>query len=257
LLLPLFEKDWDDLIFTARNKNYGAYQLRRLAASYQSWALLATIAWFVLFILWIQLGYDDSNPLEYEFEKVVEFKGFDANLISVKPLKKEQSPPPPPEKTEDKPKEAPKKDNLPPEVKRDVPEPEQKTVASVDTSVKKTEKTGLSTGNKTEAGLDSGIVETYEEGPASPYGGLAEFMRWVQQNLVVPKEARDNGVHGTVYVHFTISEKGEVTKVTLSKGIGFGCDEAVMDVVKRAPKWKPAVRDGKVVSQRFIIPIKI
>lgn len=246
------------MLFAHRNKLYGAYELRRLVAKNQFLGLSITISFFITLFGWLQFSNDNTQEADFQFEKLVEFKGFDANLITVQPLKKEQAPPEI-AKPEEEIVEEEKKD-LPPEVKEDKPEKvvEKKKTVNVDSIVKAAEKAGQDTGKKYVAGLDSGIVQPkYEAGPASPYGGLTEFMKWVQQNLVVPKEAIENNVHGTVYVHFTIDEKGTITKVTLSKGLGFGCDEAVMEVLRRAPPWKPAVRDGKPVSQRFIIPVKI
>ena len=257
LLLPSFSQSWDDIVFAHRNKLYGAYQLRRTSTKNQFVGLSITISIFLALFIWLQFSNDNTPEADFEFEKLVEFKGFDANLISVQPLKKEQAPP---EITNPEEEIKEEKKDLPPEVKEDKPVKisEAKKTVNVDSIVKAAEKAGQDTGKKYEAGLDTGIVQPkYEAGPASPYGGLTEFMKWVQQNLVVPKDAKDNNVHGTVYVHFTIDEKGTLTKVTLSKGLGYGCDEAVMEVLRRAPPWKPAVRDGKPVTQRFIIPVKI
>lgn len=259
LLLPTFSKTWDDVVFHHRNKKYGAYELRRLVAKNQYLGLVCTLSVFSIFFVFLLFKNDADQEVDFQFEKMVEFKGFDANLITVQPLKKEQAPPPP-AKTDEPEEEPVEKKDLPPEVKKDKPEPvaEAKKTVNLDSLRKASEKAGSDTGKKFEAGLDSGLVQPkYEEGPAGPYGGLAEFMKWVQQNIKIPKEATENNVHGTVYVHFTIDEKGTITKVTLSKGLGYGCDAAVMDVIRRAPPWKPAVRDGKPVAQRFIIPVKI
>jgi protein TonB len=256
-LLPLFSKSWDDVVFQNRNTRYGAYELRRQTAKNHFIGLVFTLGMFLGFLFWVYLGSGNSEEYEFEFEKMVEFKGFDANLLKVKPLTKELSHPAP-SKSDDKPAPKLKNDNLPPIVKKEVVEeqPSQKVLA--DTVPKMSEKTGADSSKNYQAGLDSGLVQPhYEEGPASPYGGIAEFMKWVQQNLQVPTEARDNNVHGTVYVHFTIDTTGQITKVTLSKGLGYGCDEAVVEVIRRAPAWKPAIRDGLRVVQRFIIPVKI
>ena len=245
------------MVFQNRNTSYGAYELRRQTAKNQFIGLVFTLAMFLGFFFWVYWSFDYSKEYEFEFEKMVEFKGFDANLLKVKPLTKELSPPAPP-KPEHKPAPKPKNDHLPPVVKKEVVEEQPSQKVLVDTLPKLSEKTGADSSKKYQAGLDSGQVQpVYEEGPASPYGGLAEFMKWVQQNLKVPKEATENNVHGTVYVHFTIDTTGQITKVTLSKGLGYGCDEAVVEVIKRAPAWKPAIRDGMRVVQRFIIPVKI
>ena len=114
ILNPFFEKDWDDLIFEGRNKEYGAYKLRRIFEKNQFLGLIFTVLVISLFIFWVYFAYDNSKPVKFEFEEMIEYKGFDANLLTVKPLEKEQKSEAP-KKEESKPEEAINKD-LPPEV---------------------------------------------------------------------------------------------------------------------------------------------
>jgi protein TonB len=68
--------------------------------------------------------------------------------------------------------------------------------------------------------------------------------------------ARENGIMGTVYITFVVEGNGEVTEVKKLRGIGGGCDEEAMRLVKAMPLWKPAWQNGKPARCQFNLPIK-
>ena len=70
-----------------------------------------------------------------------------------------------------------------------------------------------------------------------------------------PAQARRMGVEGKVFVQFVVDKDGSLTDVKAVKGIGAGCDEEAVEIVKSAPKWKPGKQRGKAVRVRMIIPI--
>ncbi|MDF2451253.1 MAG: energy transducer TonB [Bacteroidota bacterium] len=87
-------------------------------------------------------------------------------------------------------------------------------------------------------------------------GGVAGLMRYVSQNIVYPPLAREIGKEGTVYVSFVVNEIGNVESVKVMRGIGYGCDEEVMRVVGKMPRWKNAGKNaGHPVKVRFNIPV--
>jgi len=63
-------------------------------------------------------------------------------------------------------------------------------------------------------------------------GGTAAFKKFIKNNLKYPKEALKNKIEGTVLVRYDIDYKGKVTDAKVKKGIGYGCDEEAMRVVK-------------------------
>lgn len=75
-------------------------------------------------------------------------------------------------------------------------------------------------------------------------------------NLKYPKEAREKGIEGTVFVKFVIQKDGSVANIETLKSVGYGCDEEVIRVVSNMPKWVPAKKDGKPVATSFTLPIK-
>jgi protein TonB len=87
-------------------------------------------------------------------------------------------------------------------------------------------------------------------------GGATGLMRYVGQNIVYPSVAREIGIEGTVYVSFVVNEFGNVESAKVLKGIGYGCDEEVIRVVNKMPRWKKVGKNaGHPVKVRFNIPV--
>lgn len=87
-------------------------------------------------------------------------------------------------------------------------------------------------------------------------GGVAGLMRYVKQNISYPSVAREIGAEGIVYVSFVVNESGNVESAKVVKGIGYGCDEEVVRVVSKMPRWKKAGKNaGHPVKVRFNIPV--
>jgi len=99
------------------------------------------------------------------------------------------------------------------------------------------------------------IFEKVEQVPEYP-GGNQALYTFLAQNITYPMKAKDKKVTGTVYVNFVIEKDGSVSHVKVLKGIGSGCDEEAVRVVKLLPKWKPGLDQGKKVRVSFTIPIK-
>jgi len=95
---------------------------------------------------------------------------------------------------------------------------------------------------------------TVEEHPSFP-GGTEAFYRYVSKNLNYPNLARSRGVKGKVFLSFVIDKDGSISDVEVVKGIGAGCDEEAVRVLKNAPKWNPGKQRGKPVKVRMVIPI--
>ena len=95
------------------------------------------------------------------------------------------------------------------------------------------------------------IVEEQAEFP----GGYQKMMEFIVSNIKYPDIARKEHIEGKVFVNFVIRQDGSITDVRVLKGIGFGCDEEAMRVVKMMPKWKPGRQRNKPVNMYFNLPI--
>jgi protein TonB len=98
------------------------------------------------------------------------------------------------------------------------------------------------------------IYDVVEESAEFP-GGMQKMYEFIGKNLVYPAMARESNVQGKVFVNFVVSKDGSISDVKVLRGIGSGCDEEAMRVVKMMPKWQPAKNMGKPVKARFTLPI--
>ncbi|MDH5380346.1 MAG: TonB family protein [Cyclobacteriaceae bacterium] len=98
-------------------------------------------------------------------------------------------------------------------------------------------------------------IFTIVEDPAMPVGGYAAFYKYIGDKMKYPTQARRMGIEGRVFVQFVIDKDGSITDVHAVKGIGAGCDEEAVRVVKSHPKWSPPKQRGQPVKQRIVLPI--
>ncbi|MEM6632094.1 MAG: TonB family protein [Bacteroidota bacterium] len=100
----------------------------------------------------------------------------------------------------------------------------------------------------------SGPLKIVEVLPSFP-GGLSALNRFIQSEQQYPQVARENGIHGKVYLQFTVSESGKRENIKILRGIGYGCDEEALRLVSIMPDWVPGRHLGRVVPVLYTLPI--
>lgn len=98
-------------------------------------------------------------------------------------------------------------------------------------------------------------IFTIVEDPAGPKGGLKAFYQYVGDKIKYPSQARRMGIEGRVFVEFVVDKDGSIINVKAIKGIGAGCDEEAVRIIKMHPKWRPGKQRGKPVKQKIVMPI--
>ncbi len=93
------------------------------------------------------------------------------------------------------------------------------------------------------------------EESAVPKGGMPAFYKMASENLRYPAQARRMNVEGKVFVEFVVDKEGKISNIVVVKGIGAGCDEEAIRILKLSPDWLPAKQRGKPVKQRIVLPI--
>ena len=101
----------------------------------------------------------------------------------------------------------------------------------------------------------SDIVTVVEEMPSFP-GGDQELLKFMAENTKYPPLARENGLQGIVVVTFVLDERGRIDKVQVLRGIGGGCDEEAIRVVKAMPLWNPGKQRGMPVRVQYNLPFR-
>jgi protein TonB len=94
-----------------------------------------------------------------------------------------------------------------------------------------------------------------EDQPGYPGGDKARI-KYLQENIKFPVMAIESGIQGTVYVTFVVEKDGRITSVKVLRGIGGGCDEEAVRVIKKMPRWKPGKQRGRSVRVQFNMPVR-
>lgn len=91
---------------------------------------------------------------------------------------------------------------------------------------------------------------------ASPAGGLKAYNKYLENNLRYPAEALAQKVKGKVLIEFTVETNGNLSEFNVVKGLGYGCDEEVIRLVKEGPKWSPTTQDDVPVDTQVKVRMK-
>ena len=94
-----------------------------------------------------------------------------------------------------------------------------------------------------------------EEKPSFQGGDANQFSKWVNQRLVYPEMAKENGVQGRVTLQFTVEKDGSVTKVKVLRGVDPSLDKEAVRVVSMSPKWKPGKQRDRAVPVTYTFPV--
>lgn len=101
---------------------------------------------------------------------------------------------------------------------------------------------------------DDAVYSMVSEQPSFP-GGMQEMMKFISENRKYPAEAKAKDIHGKVIVAFVVERDGSLSDVKIRRGIGYGCDEEAIRVIKSMPKWTPGKKNGKAVRVSFMLPV--
>lgn len=263
----------DDIVFADRNKAYGAYFLRKNYSKYLSKAAIYGVGASLLLIggAW---GFQKFIAPQMDKETI---DVVNIDLADLEQPEEEEDippPPPPPEEPPPPPPEVKQIQFLPPEPKAD----EEVEIEEPPPTIKEVETAVVS--NKTVEGDDvtdvftpppppppavtkpaglgkpkeEEIFTAVEQNPEFP-GGTAEMYKYLGNNIKYPAAAQRANISGRVFVKFVVEKDGSIGNIEVLKGIGFGCDEEAIRVIKSMPKWSPGRQNGKNVRVYYTMPV--
>ncbi|HEY9048082.1 MAG TPA: TonB family protein [Ohtaekwangia sp.] len=91
---------------------------------------------------------------------------------------------------------------------------------------------------------------------AAPKGGRAAYKKYLETSMRYPEEALQNEIEGKVTIQFTVETSGQITDFKVLKGLGYGCDEEVIRLIRNGPKWAPTKRDDEAVKDRVKVRLR-
>lgn len=253
----IFSLSWCNIVFEQRNKEYGAYVLRKINPKNTLIAVLSAVIFFVLCI---------SAPLIISLihfsEKDNGVKVVDVVTLATPPPIDPNEPPPPP--VEPPPPLKSTVQFIPPKIVKDEDATTDTVIVQdlVDKDPGKTTQEG-DTVNGVDPGLDNGVIDNADPEPVMIVeimpefpGGEGELLNFLHKQIHYPPIAKEEGIQGTVFIQFIISKDGQVSNVKVLRGPGAGLDEEAVRVVKLLPQWKPGRQGGRNVPVIYNLPVK-
>lgn len=259
----------NDVIFSGRNKSYGAYAIR---SAYGSTILKSLSITTFSFCAVMGLAFYFSNRNNPAPEKSYLPIDNDTALVTVFDLKREEPEPPatasenpPATRVETSESRSTRIVDTVSAITQTVLNEESHPVHSIVTSTS-SEGTGdpaiASGGGSSTGTINFGRSEeptelfTVDTEPEFE-GGLKALYKFISSNIRYPEDAVDKGKQGTVYVRFVVDERGKVERVSLQNNLGYGLDDEAKRVVSIIPDFKtPAKVKGRAVKVYFQLPIR-
>jgi protein TonB len=261
--INLFNEAWVDLLFKERNREYGAFELRKDSSRRHKWGIIAALVFFAL-IITIPVLY--KQIVANRKERMVEVTTLSNIEIDQKKIEKPKEiiieKPAPPLKSTIK--------FTPPVIKPDE-EVQEEEVIKTQEELTKTEVTisiadikGTDEENGVDiAELNNMIVEEdttsapfviVEQMPEFPGGDLA-LRKFLANSVKYPAIAIENAIQGKVFVNFVVDKNGSISNVSIARGVDPSIDKEAIRVVKSMPKWIPGKQGGQAVRVSYTVPI--
>ena len=275
--IDLVSREWCDLVFEGRNKDYGAYRMRANSGRRQAWALIyvvigilvigALVAFSIVVKDTVQQGQGDEYTAALEMSKLKEEK---------KPEEKKE------EKIELKYEKPLEKVAVKASIQFTVPKIVDDDQVREDQEMKTMDElisSKAAIGSQTYKGDEGGTVNiddlkdnqqaggtatpeeepdvfTVVEQPPTFPGGEAALLRYVSEHVKYPAIAQEQEIQGTVVLRFVVLEDGSIGDVIIQRGLDPSCDKEAVRVVKSLPRFVPGKQQGRPVKVWFTLPIR-
>ena len=272
--IDLIDNKWSDLMFENRNKEYGAYVLRRQTGRRNVAAILAVLLLFACVMVYMvaKNAYDEYQKAHQVHDQVTELSALKQEKkkeakVERKEIVKQQEV----EKVVEKVKSSVK--FTAPVIKKDdevKPEDELKTqeeimdskVAVGFANVVGNDENGevlkakevIATEPVKPKEEENKVFDVVEQMPSFP-GGNSALMQYLSKNIKYPVVAEENGIQGRVICTFVVERDGRVTDVRVVKSVDPSLDKEAVRVIKSMPKWIPGKQNGSAVRVKYTLPV--
>ncbi len=274
--IDLYDPKWVEMVFAGKNKEYGAYQLRKGTSGRNIKALLILVIAAALvggFLAWKVIEQKQAE------EQQAYMEAMELAKLQQQAKKEEKNKEPVKPKVEMK-KEIPvareTQKFTAPVIKKDELVKEENQVKQMD---KLDDKVAVGTENKEgvkdrtveavrndiavaapppppapKPEVATKIFDVVEEMPSFP-GGNGALMSYLASNIKYPVVAQENGVQGRVIVSFVVERDGSISDVRVARSVDPSLDREAQRVVKSMPRWKPGKQNGSAVRVKYTVPV--
>ena len=249
--INLYAREWCEMVFANKNKEYGAYVLRKEADHRHRRSFII-----------VAIGFSLATGLPTFINKAingVREQNVEVNVL--KDVKIEQVKQP----------EAPKEEQqqvkqqikfVPPVIKPDDEVKEGQEMMSnavlsenLSDDLAGTEVVAEKIEVKEIAQEEEQVFQAVEQMPTFP-GGNEEIGKYLGKNVVYPASAQENGIQGTVYVSFVVDKNGRISDVKVLRSVDTELDKEAIRVIKSMPAWIAGKQNGVPVRVAFTVPVK-
>ena len=273
----LSSREWCDLVFEGKNKDFGAYVIRTESTKRHNlavlWALIGAVA-----VAALTFGLMKANQY-LEERRLAALQDQKTYIVDFTPETEEQQP----EQQIIEPEE--------PEVLEDVlssvkvtelqiveddkvrPEDEILTQEEIEETNKAFGQTNVDNGQDERDKFQTAVIDVVVEKPVEKPkeavaqvfhsveqmpqfpGGEAALMKYLQSHINYPPMAVENGVQGRVVVQFVVDKTGKVGEVVVVRTVDKDLDKEAVRVCKSLPKFTPGRQNGQAVAVWYTLPV--
>ena len=245
--------DFNDIVFRNRNKEYGAYLLRK---KYNRNVVISILIGIIIIATIIIVPYINARDLQNrqknaERQVQIKLENLDQPAEQVAP------PPPPPPPPSDV---VQQQRYVPPQVVDSIkPEEANQLMTADQAQVEVTNEEVVEIVQQVKEEVQEVMSEpepflSVEEMPEPP-GGMKGLYKYIAENTKYPPIAEENNIQGKVFVRFCVTSKGEIAKISIFKGVDPALDAEALRVVKTFPNFKPGKQSGIPVDVWFTVYI--
>ena len=268
--IDLIDNNWVELVFEGKNKEYGAYVLRKDTGKRNLQALAIVIAVIAAIFIGViaKVAIQNAMPKKVAITTDVELSQLaqkkEAKVERKEPVKVEME-----QKVVEKVKSSVK--FTAPEIKKDDEVKPEDVLKSQDELAKSTTAIGSFDvkGNDEAEGEvlkakeviadekpkeEEKPFDIVEQMPTFP-GGDGKLMEWLSKNIKYPAVAEENGVQGRVIVRFVVGKDGSISNASVVRSVDPSLDKEALRVVKAMPRWIPGKQNGAAVPVWFTLPV--
>lgn len=274
--IDLYDPKWVEMVFAGKNKEYGAYQLRKGTSGRNIKALLILVIAAALvggFLAWKVIEQKQAEE-QQAYMEAMEFAKLQQQ--AKKEEKKKEPVKPKVEMKKEIPVARETQKFTAPVIKKDELVKEENQVKQMD---KLDDKVAVGTENKEgvkdrtveavrndiavaapppppapKPEVATKVFDVVEEMPSFP-GGQGALMSYLASNIKYPVVAQENGVQGRVTVSFVVERDGSISDVRVARSVDPSLDREAQRVVKSMPRWKPGKQNGSAVRVKYTVPV--
>lgn len=279
--IDLTSVEWRELVFEGKNKEFGAYELRKKSPKRHIYSIISVIVGLIIlgFMIWGVASYQKIKEEEEMLARAAEMQ--EAALAAEAEVEEEQE-----EEQEEIKYEEPEEvveeavaAQMVTEISiEDVVDKEREVKTVEDVMEDQSQIGAVNQEGKIDVSQINDAVKEVTVAPVAPKeevvkkpepekifeaveqqasfpGGNAALSRWLSNNLRYPELAQQNNIQGKVMVKFCVEKDGSISNPVIAKGVDKDLDKEAIRVVKKMPKWTPGKNNGVAVRSYFYLPV--